>query len=127
VASVPSCGALSRSGPLEAGPGTPGISITNDRRRYEDVEERRGRRSGQVSHVDCRRCHDPVLLDPAKMERKADHVELRCPHCDAVVPIRVTDMDRPAPEGVWAIGCYAEESPSEPEPVGGFFRRHRHN
>ena len=89
------------------------------------MEERRGPHSGQVTHVNCRRCHAPVLLDPDKMERKADHVELRCPHCGAQVPVRFTDIDRARPEGIWSIGCYAEEPGTEPERTGHLLHHHR--
>jgi hypothetical protein len=90
------------------------------------MEERRGRHSGQVTHVHCRTCDAPVLLDPAKMERKADHAELCCPGCGAAVHVRCTDIDRPRPEGIWSIRAYAEEPETELERIEHFFHHHQH-
>jgi hypothetical protein len=56
--------------------------------------ERRGRHSGGVSHVDCRVCGAPVLLDPRRIRRRSDRSELTCTGCRAVLAIRRTDADR---------------------------------
>jgi len=69
--------------------------------------ERRGRGSGKVSHVECRECGAPVLIDSRVMVVKETHAELRCPACGAVVPVRRNDAFRGAPDGIWAIDTYS--------------------
>jgi uncharacterized Zn finger protein len=76
--------------------------------------------------VNCRSCHRPVLLDPARMIRKGDHAELRCPECGALVPVRCTDVDRHRPDGIWSIASYAEEPETERRLIGHLFHCHPH-
>jgi hypothetical protein len=64
-------------------------SATGDR-----TLERRRIGTGQVSHVACRSCSAPVLLDPATMTVSAFGVVLRCAACDAMVPVRRYDPER---------------------------------
>jgi hypothetical protein len=78
------------------------------------MDERRGPDSGQVTHVRCPTCSAPVLLDPVRMELRATHAILRCTECGGEVPVRTTDIDRLAPQGIWAIASYAEASGREP-------------
>jgi len=78
------------------------------------MEERRGRRSGQVTDVTCRACDASVLLNPAKMVRKPTHAELRCQACGAVVRVRQTDVMRSS-EGTWTFESSTGEA--EPEPA----------
>ena len=55
--------------------------------------ERRGRGSGRVTHVRCRECSAPVLLDPTQMDTEGDPVTLRCEACGASVPVRQFDAE----------------------------------
>jgi hypothetical protein len=93
------------------------------------MDERRGPYSGQVTHVPCRTCRTPVLLEAAKMTLTATHAELRCPRCDALVRVRRSDKQMEL-DGIWTIACYAEEwepaSDPEPDPAPKrFFRAKR--
>jgi hypothetical protein len=46
--------------------------------------------------VACRSCFAPVVLDPAVMSVSSFGVMLRCPSCDALVPVRRYDPERGA-------------------------------
>ncbi len=47
-----------------------------------------------MSYVACRGCFAPVALDPAAMTVSSFGVVLRCPSCDALVPVRRYDPER---------------------------------
>ncbi|HZQ56518.1 MAG TPA: hypothetical protein VFA84_00700 [Acidimicrobiales bacterium] len=78
------------------------------------MSERRGRGSGHVTHVRCRACDVPVLLDPNAMVLKEAHAELRCPACGAVVPVRRNDAYRRPPDGIWGIASYSHDEGRHP-------------
>jgi hypothetical protein len=80
--------------------------------------ERRNRGSGQVTHVACRNCSAPVLLDPTRIRAKAARVELRCPACGAPVPVR---HDDPARVTSMVNSDTRDESP--PQRKLGMFKR----
>ena len=79
------------------------------------MDERRGPYTGQVTHVPCRTCRTPVLLEAARMTLTATHAELRCPRCDALVRVRRSDKETEL-DGIWTIACYAEEWEPLPDP-----------
>ena len=86
------------------------------------MEERRGRKSGQVSHVACRDCHAPVRLDPAVMTVTAGGARLRCPACAAAVWVRRWDAQR----GMWADQPPPDATaPAKPSLKLGLLRRRR--
>ena len=82
------------------------------------MAERRGTHSGEVTHVTCKTCGARVLLDSRKMTVEVDHAELPCTTCGAALHVRLTDVDRPAPDGIWAISTYTDGGISEPKPRG---------
>jgi hypothetical protein len=90
----------------------------------EVMDERRGHYSGQVTHVPCRTCSSPVLLEAARMTLTSTHAELRCPKCDAPVRVRRADKEKEL-DGIWTIACYAEEWQPlvEPDPEPKRFLR----
>jgi len=73
-----------------------------------------------VTHITCRSCGAPILLDPARVTRRPTHAEVICPACDATVAVRLIDADRAALAGVWSVACYADDE----EPATGHRRPH---
>jgi len=66
---------------------------------YADrVDERRGRRSGQVDVKRCPTCDGLVLIDVRRMAVIRTGVQLSCPACSAPVPVRRSDLERSAPD-----------------------------
>ena len=79
--------------------------------------ERRQRGSGQVTHVACRECCAPVLLDPDQMDVEDDAVTLVCESCGTTVPVRRFDAARDA--------CIVEYQPRTSRGLSGRLRRIR--
>jgi hypothetical protein len=70
--------------------------------------ERRGHGTGQVSHVACRSCAAPLLLDPAAMTTSTEGTALRCPACGGTVPVRRSDTERIAPPAGDVVASHPE-------------------
>jgi len=65
---------------------------------------------GNVIYVDCRQCATPILLDPARMEKRKVGVFLLCRQCGQRFLVRHTDISRPAPDAEVA-SLYASSDP----------------
>ncbi len=79
--------------------------------------ERRRHGTGQVTHVGCRSCASPVLLDPSVMSAGSAGPELRCAACGAPVPVRHGDPERVAPTVTSALTVASapiEDVPTRP-------------
>ena len=62
------------------------------------VEERRGRRSGQVDAKRCPSCDGLVAIDVRRMAVTRTGVQLPCTGCGSPVAVRRSDLSRPAPD-----------------------------
>ncbi len=84
--------------------------------------ERRGSNSGKVTHVRCRVCGALVLLDSTRMHLEDTRATLPCPECEALIPVRRVDAERPPPDGIWAIASYVgghePEADQKPKATG---------
>ena len=68
---------------------------------------------GNVISIECRRCGMPILLDPARMENHEVRVFLLCMQCGQRFLVRLTDIQRPAPDpGVASL--YTTPQPKPP-------------
>ena len=75
-------------------PGPPPTTVSYAGR----IDERRGRRSGQVDAKRCPACDGIVLIDVRRLAVTHTGVQLPCTACGSPVPVRRSDLERSAPE-----------------------------